>query len=69
MGGLGVSLQLWGDYQFSAFWVALPGILNIREPHTFRLHTKFPTGSMRHNLLQGIDQNVVRWNPGSPREL
>src|SRR5882672_820636 len=62
----GLFTQLRRDYQSSALWVALPSILYIRELHTFRLHTKLPTGSMRHNLLQGIDQNVVGWNPGSP---
>jgi hypothetical protein len=43
----------------------LPRILNMGEPHAFRLHTKHATGSMGHDWLQGIDQNVVRWNPGS----
>src|SRR5271157_4169602 len=61
----GPVLRLWGHYQSSCL-LALPGVLNIHERNTLRLHTKLPAGSMRHDFLQGINQHVARRNPGSP---
>ena len=59
-------LLIWGNYQSAALLVALPSVFNIHEWNTFRPHTKLPAGSMRHHFLQGLDQNVARWNAGGP---
>ena len=53
------------DHQSTAWLVALPGVLDIRERDLFRVYLKFPFGGVRHHLLKGFDQNVARWNPRS----
>ena len=59
-------LRLWDDYQSAALLIALPSVLYIRERNTLGVHMKLASGSMRHDFLQGLDQNVARWNPDSP---
>src|SRR5882762_6606158 len=59
-------MRLWDDYQSAALLIALPGVLNIRERNALGVHVKLPAGGMRHDFFQGVDQNVARWNPGSP---
>ena len=59
--------RLWDDYQSAALLIALPSVLNICEGNTFRFYAKLPAGSMGHDFLQGIDENIARRNPRSPK--
>src|SRR5580692_8795192 len=53
------------DHQSTAWLVALPSVLDIRERDRFRVHLKLPFCGVRHHLLKGFDQNVASWNPRS----
>src|SRR5947199_4695998 len=53
------------DDQSTAWLVALPSALDIREGDPFRVYLKIPFGCVRHHSLKGFDQNVASWNPRS----
>jgi len=51
------------DHQSTAWLVALPSVLDIRERDPFRAYLKVPFCGVRHHLLKGFNQNVASWNP------
>ena len=53
------------DHQSTAWLVALPGVLDVRQRDPFRVYLKLPSGGVCHHLLKGVGQNVPRWNPRS----
>jgi len=53
------------DHQPTAWLVALPGVLDIRERDPFCVYLKVPFGGVHHHSLKGFDQNVASWNPRS----